>query len=75
MGDAAKETTHCFKLSELEDATRNFEREVGSGGFGVVYYGKLKDGREIAVKVSTTNSFQGKQEFSNEVASLFSFTY
>jgi hypothetical protein len=32
-----------------------------------VYYGKMKDGREIAVKVLTSNSFQGKREFSNEV--------
>ncbi|KAL6998256.1 DNA helicase [Sarracenia purpurea var. burkii] len=66
LGDAAKEAAHCFTLSEIEDATRKFERKVGSGGFGVVYYGKLKDGKEIAVKVLTSNSYQGKREFSNE---------
>ncbi|XAR69028.1 Non-specific serine/threonine protein kinase [Bertholletia excelsa] len=70
LGDAAKEAAHCFTLSELKDATRNFERKVGSGGFGVVYYGKLKEGKEIAVKVLTSNSFQGKREFSNEVTLL-----
>ncbi|CDP06699.1 unnamed protein product [Coffea canephora] len=70
LGDAASEVAHYFTLSELEDATRNFERKVGSGGFGVVYYGKLKEGKEIAVKVLTNNSFQGKREFSNEVALL-----
>ncbi|CAI9098085.1 OLC1v1034666C1 [Oldenlandia corymbosa var. corymbosa] len=64
------EAAHCFTLSELENATRNFERKVGSGGFGVVYYGKLPEGKEIAVKVLTNNSFQGKREFSNEVALL-----
>ncbi|KAL5711225.1 hypothetical protein ACHQM5_021704 [Ranunculus cassubicifolius] len=68
--DAATETAHCFPLSEIEDATRNFERKIGSGGFGVVFYGKLKDGKEIAVKVLTNNSFQGRREFSNEVALL-----
>ncbi|KAL2509389.1 Leucine-rich repeat protein kinase family protein [Forsythia ovata] len=67
---AGTEAAHCFTLSELEDATNNFERKVGSGGFGVVYYGKLKHGKEIAVKVLANDSFQGKREFSNEVALL-----
>lgn len=44
-----------------------FEKKIGSGGFGVVYYGKLKDEKEIAVKVLGSNSYQGKREFSNEV--------
>lgn len=67
--DPPAEAAHCFMLSEIEDATRNFEKKIGSGGFGVVYYGKLKDGREIAVKVLTSDSYQGKREFSNEVSS------
>ncbi|GMP50534.1 hypothetical protein CsSME_00017114 [Camellia sinensis var. sinensis] len=70
LGDGANEAAHCFALSELEDATRKFEKKVGSGGFGVVYYGKLKDGNEIAVKVLISNSYQGKREFSNEVTLL-----
>ncbi|KAL7220377.1 hypothetical protein ACSBR2_013291 [Camellia fascicularis] len=70
LGDGANEAAHCFALSELEDATKKFEKKVGSGGFGVVYYGKLKDGNEIAVKVLTSNSYQGKREFSNEVTLL-----
>ncbi|KAF6134856.1 hypothetical protein GIB67_002257 [Kingdonia uniflora] len=68
--DTASETAHSFAFSEIEDATRKFEKKIGSGGFGVVYYGKLKDGKEIAVKVLTNNSFQGKREFSNEVTLL-----
>ncbi|XP_057513456.1 probable LRR receptor-like serine/threonine-protein kinase At1g67720 [Actinidia eriantha] len=70
LGDAAKEAAQCFTLSEIEDATKNFERKVGSGGFGVVYYGKLKDGKEIAVKLLTSNSYQGRREFTNEVTLL-----
>ena len=66
-GDAPKETAHCFSVNEIVEATRDFERKIGSGGFGVVYYGKLNDGKEIAVKVLTNNSFQGKREFANEV--------
>ncbi|KAF8395022.1 hypothetical protein HHK36_018961 [Tetracentron sinense] len=67
LRDAATESAHCFSLSEIESATRKFEKEIGLGGFGVVYYGKMKDGKEIAVKVLTNNSDQGNQEFSNEV--------
>ncbi|GFP83743.1 probable LRR receptor-like serine/threonine-protein kinase at1g67720 [Phtheirospermum japonicum] len=70
LGDNATEAAHYFPLSEIEDATNKFERKIGSGGFGVVYYGRLKDGREIAVKILTNDSFQGKREFSNEVSLL-----
>ncbi|KAI3825027.1 hypothetical protein L1987_06502 [Smallanthus sonchifolius] len=40
-----------FSFKELEDATQNFDpsRELGDGGFGAVYYGKLQDGREVAL--------------------------
>ncbi|KNA22416.1 hypothetical protein SOVF_034170 [Spinacia oleracea] len=70
LESTATEAAHCFTFKELEEATKEFERKIGSGGYGVVYYGKLKDGREIAVKVLTSNSFQGKREFSNEVTLL-----
>lgn len=65
--NAPTEAAHCFTFSEIEDATKKFEKKIGSGGFGVVYYGKMKEGKEIAVKVLTSNSYQGKREFSNEV--------
>ncbi|CAA0830477.1 Leucine-rich repeat protein kinase family protein [Striga hermonthica] len=70
LGSTAAETAHYFSLSEIEAATSNFERKIGSGGFGVVYYGKLKNGKEIAVKILTNDSFQSKREFSNEVSLL-----
>ena len=69
--EAPTESAHCFALSDIEVATKRFEKKIGSGGFGVVYYGKLKDDREIAVKVLTSNSYQGKREFSNEVYSSY----
>ncbi|KAF5475918.1 hypothetical protein F2P56_007673 [Juglans regia] len=68
--DAPTEAAQCFTFYEIEDATRKFEKKIGSGGFGVVFYGKTKDGKEIAVKVLTSNSYQGKREFSNEVTLL-----
>ncbi|XXG66060.1 hypothetical protein AAC387_Pa05g3611 [Persea americana] len=70
FSNAAVESTHCFTLSEIEEWTTKFEKQIGSGGYGVVYYGKIKDGKEIAVKVLTSNSYQGKREFSNEVSML-----
>lgn len=66
----AAEAAHCFSFAEIDDATNKFEKKIGSGGFGVVFYGLLKDGKEIAVKVLNSNSYQGKREFSNEVTLL-----
>ncbi|CAL5350197.1 unnamed protein product [Camellia sinensis] len=42
---------HVFSYTELE-ATNNFDplQELGDGGFGTMYHGKLRDGREVAVK-------------------------
>ncbi|XP_041998714.1 probable LRR receptor-like serine/threonine-protein kinase At1g67720 isoform X2 [Salvia splendens] len=70
LGDTNTEAAHYFTLAEIKDATNNFERRIGSGGFGVVYYGRLPDGKEIAVKRLTNDSFQGKREFTNEVSLL-----
>ncbi|WMV31244.1 hypothetical protein MTR67_024629 [Solanum verrucosum] len=47
-GDRAEE----FMFSELVAATDDFslKNKIGAGGFGVVYKGKLADGREVAIK-------------------------
>ncbi|KAI3726452.1 hypothetical protein L1987_66249 [Smallanthus sonchifolius] len=61
-----------FAYEELEVATDNFNgsRELGDGGFGTVYYGKLLDGREVAVKCLHENSFRRMEQFMNEVRIL-----
>ncbi len=47
--------------------TDNFKHRLGEGSFGIVYYGKLPDGQEVAVKRASRNSQQGAKEFYNEV--------
>ncbi|XP_073065830.1 G-type lectin S-receptor-like serine/threonine-protein kinase At1g34300 [Primulina eburnea] len=55
-----------FSYAELKDATNNFSTEIGKGGFGIVYMGKLSDGRVVAVK-RLHNSTGGDAEFWAEV--------
>ncbi|KAI4313888.1 hypothetical protein L6164_026834 [Bauhinia variegata] len=61
-----------FSYKELQEATNNFHhtREVGDGGFGTVYYGKLRDGREVAVKRLYQHNFRRLEQFVNEVGIL-----
>ncbi|KAK9064566.1 hypothetical protein SSX86_015948 [Deinandra increscens subsp. villosa] len=61
-----------FSYKELEDATQNFDpsHELGDGGFGAVYYGKLHDGREVAVKKLHEHNYNKVQQFINEVEIL-----
>ncbi|XP_016560788.2 LEAF RUST 10 DISEASE-RESISTANCE LOCUS RECEPTOR-LIKE PROTEIN KINASE-like 1.4 isoform X2 [Capsicum annuum] len=63
---------HVFSFAELEEATNNFDqsKELGDGGFGVVYFGKLQDGRKIAVKRLYENNFKRVEQFMNEVEIL-----
>ncbi|KAK7311059.1 hypothetical protein RJT34_08945 [Clitoria ternatea] len=66
-----------FTLAELVAATNNFsfENKIGAGSFGVVYKGKLADGRGVAIKRGETGSkmkkFQEKESaFESELAFL-----
>ncbi|XVE58805.1 hypothetical protein DITRI_Ditri04bG0198400 [Diplodiscus trichospermus] len=63
---------HLFSYKELEEATNNFDskRELGDGGFGTVYYGKLRDGRAVAVKRLYENNCKRVEQFMNEVEIL-----
>jgi hypothetical protein len=58
--------TGRYTLSDIEEATNGFERQIGSGGTADVYYGKLPDGREIAAK-SLGNPQESVSDFMNEV--------
>ncbi|KAI3726450.1 hypothetical protein L1987_66247 [Smallanthus sonchifolius] len=61
-----------FTYEELEVATDNFDdsRELGDGGCGTVYHGKLLDGREVAVKRLYEHNYKRVEQFMNEVAIL-----
>jgi RIO-like serine/threonine protein kinase len=60
----------ALTLTQIKQATQNFKTKIGIGGFGEVYYGKLVNGQEIAVKTLSTTSHQTKQEFFNEIELL-----
>ncbi|XP_050225372.1 LEAF RUST 10 DISEASE-RESISTANCE LOCUS RECEPTOR-LIKE PROTEIN KINASE-like 1.2 isoform X1 [Mercurialis annua] len=61
-----------FSYTELEKATSSFDRkkELGDGGFGTVYHGKLKDGREVAVKRLYEHNYRRVEQFMNEIEIL-----
>ncbi|XP_022766010.1 LEAF RUST 10 DISEASE-RESISTANCE LOCUS RECEPTOR-LIKE PROTEIN KINASE-like 1.2 [Durio zibethinus] len=71
MGDSFA-GIHLFSYNELEEATNSFDSdmEVGDGGFGTVYYGKLRDGRAVAVKRLYENNYKRVEQFMNEVEIL-----
>eukprot|EP00253_Pinus_taeda_P017996 PITA_17996 len=61
-----------FTLEALIESTDSFHErnKLGEGGFGAVYKGNTKDGKEIAVKKLSAISSQGNAEFMNEVKVL-----
>ncbi|XP_042480522.1 putative serine/threonine-protein kinase-like protein CCR3 [Macadamia integrifolia] len=79
-GPSSKHTDRAeeFSLAELAVATNNFclGNKIGAGSFGIVYQGKLGDGREVAIKrgeigSTKTKKFQEKESaFESEIAFL-----
>ncbi|GLU14102.1 hypothetical protein SLE2022_306910 [Rubroshorea leprosula] len=70
LGIAPRPNT--FSYAELRAATDNFSpsNKLGEGGFGLVYKGKLSDGRVVAVKQLSVASHQGKSQFVTEIATI-----
>ncbi|KAK6917523.1 Protein kinase domain [Dillenia turbinata] len=61
-----------LSYNEIKLATNHFHpsNKIGQGGFGTVYKGILKDGKQAAVKRLSTESRQGAREFLNEIKTM-----
>lgn len=68
--DFASPECRQFSYDEIKEITGGFGRQIGRGGFGPVFYGRLQNGLEVAVKVLSESSKQGNKEFSTEVTLL-----
>ncbi|VYS48811.1 unnamed protein product [Arabidopsis thaliana] len=63
-------TNKRFSYSEVVKMTNNFQRILGKGGFGIVYYGSVNGTEEVAVKMLSQSSSQGYKQFKAEVELL-----
>ncbi|KAI9074550.1 hypothetical protein K1719_043494 [Acacia pycnantha] len=63
---AAEPRFRKYSYSELKEATKGFREEIGRGAGGIVYKGKLEDGRVAAIK-RLNEANQIESEFLAEV--------
>ncbi|XP_057831491.2 G-type lectin S-receptor-like serine/threonine-protein kinase At2g19130 [Cryptomeria japonica] len=72
--DSSDSSLRMFSYKELKIATINFRSKLGSGGFGSVFKGSLRDGTLVAIK-NLEASKQHEKEFRAEISSLGSIQH
>lgn len=72
--DAKPPGAETFTMAEMSYATSNWSpsNKIGQGGFGMVYKGRLRDGRMVAIKRGRKDAFAHRlsTEFRTEVEML-----
>ncbi|KAK9933569.1 hypothetical protein M0R45_020762 [Rubus argutus] len=64
-------TPKRYRYSKLQKMTNSFKDQIGKGGFGTVYKGKLTDDNDLLVAVKVLRELEGSgEDFINEVASI-----
>ncbi|KAI3410594.1 uncharacterized protein J3R85_018676 [Psidium guajava] len=63
-------TPRWFSTEQLHAITNNYEKLLGSGGYGDVYEGRLLDGTPVAVKLLKNADDSGTKQFLEEVISI-----
>ncbi|KAL3345661.1 hypothetical protein AABB24_024558, partial [Solanum stoloniferum] len=58
-----------YNYSHVKKMTRGFKEKLGEGGYGSVYKGNLRSGRDVALKMLNKPK-AGGQDFMNEVATI-----
>ncbi|KAK3188268.1 hypothetical protein Dsin_027829 [Dipteronia sinensis] len=68
--DLSSQELPFMDLAIIRAATDDFSdsNKLGQGSFGTVYKGVLSNGKEIAVKRLSRKSWQGLEEFKNEIS-------
>lgn len=63
-----------FDYKEIISFTNNFKHEIVKGGFGRVYRGQMRDGKQVAVKILSHN-LRGSNEFRTEVRNFYTSSH
>uniref|UniRef100_A0A0A9DMJ9 non-specific serine/threonine protein kinase n=1 Tax=Arundo donax TaxID=35708 RepID=A0A0A9DMJ9_ARUDO len=69
VSDISMGNSRFFTYEKLYQITDGFSAQklLGEGGFGLVYKGRLPDGKEVAVKQLKDGGGQGEREFQAEM--------